>query len=46
MEKADSATLGKPCVQNDMKVRSKMEEQPNSLNKVSTNGTIGTILVE
>ena len=46
MEKADSATPGKPCVQNDMKVRSKMEEQPSSLNEASTNGTIGTDLVE
>ena len=46
MEKVDSVTPGKPCVQNDMKVRSKMEEQPSSLNEPSTNGTIGTALVE
>ena len=28
MEKVGSATPGKPCVQNDMKVRSKMERKP------------------
>ena len=46
MEKVGSATPGKPCVQNDMRVRSKMKEQPSSLNEASTNGTIGTALVE
>ena len=46
MEKVDSATPGKPYVQNDMRVRSKMEEQPSSLNEASTNATIGTDLVE
>ena len=46
MEKVGSATPGKPCVQNDMRVRSKMEEQPSSLKEASTNGTIGTALVE
>ena len=28
-----------------MRVRSKMEEQPSSLNEASTNGTIGTVLL-
>ena len=46
MEKVGSATPGKPCVQNDMRLRSKMEEQPSSLNEASTNGTIGTAFVE
>ena len=36
----DSATPGKPYVQNDIKVRSKMEEKPSSLNEASTKGTI------
>ena len=46
MEKVGSATPDKPYVQNDIKVRSKMEEKPSSLNEASTNGTIGTALVE
>ena len=45
-ENVNSATPGKPYVQNDMRVRSKMDEEPNSLNDTSTNGTIGTAFVE
>ena len=35
--KCDPATLGKPCVQNDMRLKSKMDEEPSSLNNASTN---------
>ena len=38
--KCDFATPGKPCVQNDMRVKSKMDEEPSSLNDASTNYTI------
>ena len=40
MKKADSTTPGNPCVQNDIKVRSKMEENPSSLKCGATNDTI------
>ena len=35
--KCDSATPCKPCVQNYMRVKSKMDEEPSSLNDASTN---------
>ena len=42
----DSATPGKPYVQNDIKVRSKMEEKPSSLKCGATNAKIKTAFVE
>jgi hypothetical protein len=42
----DSATPGKPYVQNDIKVRSKMEEKPSSLKCGATNAKIRTAFVE
>ena len=44
-ENVDSATPGKPCVQNDMRVRSKLEEKPRSLKCGATNAKIRTALV-
>ena len=44
-ENVDSATPGKPCVQNDMRVRSKLEEKPSSLKCGATNAKIKTALV-
>ena len=41
----DSAIPGKPYVQNEMRVRSKMEEQPSSLKCGATNAKIRTALV-
>ena len=46
MEKVGSATPGKPCVQNDMRVRSKLEEKPSSLKCGATNAKIKTAFVE
>ena len=46
MEKVDSATPGKPYVQNDMRVRLKLEEKKSSSLKCSaTNDMIRTAFV-
>ena len=46
MEKVGSATPGKPYVQNDMRVRSKLKKKPSSLKCGATNAKIRTAFVE